>query len=396
MTEIYFRQAEDYLETLAEAGARNLLFYKFDTPKNIGEKVIKAYGSLEGLSVIMVGENKKWFIKDGEKYPIFKFKSPLREFKKLAKEYPLIFVTQCPPYFPYHRSEIREKLEKLNKRKGEAKIHLVGSNSIRLMHENEIDVMDVNPYKLAKVGSIILPNGTQVKKERFDKVKKWIAYVGFSLTSLKSVKDYTLFNIKSFLLAGREENIAYEEPDFPKLRESKGGKGASKEILAKARLKRAEIRQMKKEQVYCNDCLNTCEMYSEGGVCVKNEQFKSLAMMFRTRDPELLKDGLIHVLASSAERYQAGTRVEKVGHMLIKEVTEIEKSLLKNGIEMLKLLSPELKPVSNKIILENPNVLAAIMVKAGEKGGVERKDIDAEKVLRVITQGSDKLAQKVS
>ena len=387
MTTLYYRSAEDYLDVLGELEMNNILFYRFDLKDSVVEKIKASYKDISKISMIIIGENKKWFDKDGVKCPIFKFNSPLRELSNLSKEHPYVFVTQCPPYFPYMRKEIRGRIEKLNKAKGDSVLHIVGSNSIMLMHENEIDVMDVNPYKLARVGSIILPNGSQVKKEKFKNQRKWIKLVGFSLKDIQSTKDYTKFNIKSFELASKDRNIMFEA-DFPKLR--KGG-GAilreDKKNLEKARARALEVRKLRNEQIYCLDCANKCDLYDKNGICVKKKDFKTLAMMFKTRDPELLRDGLITVLASSAERYHIGRNKEIEDNILMKEVTDIEKNLMKTGIEMLKVLSPELRPVSNKIIMENPYIFAANVVEMMEAQGKKRSEINPEDVLKAITEG---------
>ena len=401
MVEVYFRDAQKYLEALKDEGVRNLFFYKFDTDENIGEKILGTYGSFSGLSVVMSGEGRKFFEKDGEKCPIYKFTDSIKSFKELAENNEYIFVIGLPPYYPKNRGKIREKIESLNKVQGDAKIHIVGSSSIALMLENKIDAMDVNPLKFANTGILVLPNGRQIVKDNFSEEKKWIRLVGYTLTDLHSKEDYVRFNIKSFLMAGRGEINMFDSPKFPALRESSGtppkqSKTEMKKNLTLAREKGKQIREYRRAQIFCDVCINKCDMFSEGAICVKNSEFKSLATIFNTRDSELMTEALVCVLASQAERYQEFRIKEKASKTLMPELTKIEASLLKNGIEMLKVLNPTLRPVSNKLIMENPNILAAIMVKQIDEAGIERGKIDPADVLRAITDGSDSVSQETS
>jgi hypothetical protein len=390
MTQIYFRDANRYLTELADEGAKNLFFSKFDFG-DLGVEINQKFNGLEGLNIVVAGESRKYFEKNGKKYPVYKFTESYKKFKELVRDNEYIFITNIPPYYPKNRFEIREKIEKLNELKGVAQIHIVGSNSLPLMLENDIDAMDLNPYKFANTGIIVLPNGHQMKKDKFAGEKKWIKLVGYKLTDLNSVNDFLHFNIKSMLMSGSGEISAIETPKFPKLREASGlpskprEKSKLKQDLAKAREKSKEIREYRSGQIMCDVCVRHCDKYMAGSICMNNKDFMSLAKMFRTRDPELITDALLTTLAMEADRYQIGRLQEAADSIILKEVTDIEKALLKNGIEMLKVLNPSLRPVSNTLIMNNPHILAAEIMKSIDEKGVDRRDIDTGNVLRILS-----------
>jgi hypothetical protein len=100
------------------------------------------------------------------------------------------------------------------------------------------------------------------------------------------------------------------------------------------------------DQMLCNTCSLQldCKYYREGAVCsVPGAEPAPLAVFFKTRDSDMILEGLSTIMATQTRRLEQGMRDEETFGELDPEVTKILNGLFDRGVTLAKLVDPSLR-----------------------------------------------------
>ena len=151
--------------------------------------------------------------------------------------------------------------------------------------------------------------------------------------------------------------------------------------------------EARKTMLICDNCAvrEKCLDYSQGSVCCKKKQFQGLAKRFKSRNVNLIAEGLMEILENQSERYQRGKDFEEMdGGLIDNDVTGLENSLFKNTRDLLLLLTGkedgDNKP-GNTYNIKNVNVNIAEAMGELNENLTEKERVDlAEEIKGIVKE----------
>lgn len=227
-------------------------------------------------------------------------------------------------------------------------IHLHGLYSYRMAFGTGLRSADVEPRAAAQKGKVHLPSGKEEKFEAVVNHPHWVTALGFKPVDLQVPRNRCMYNIKSAVWAGANYN---KLPNFQTRISGKvrpDTKTPQKDYVA-PETKSAIIGRTKPkdgDQFQCNTCTlqDKCKYFREGSVCtVPGAEPAELAKYFKTRDSDMIIDGLGTLLQAQTRRLERGMRDEEDYGELTPEVTKIMNSIFSQGVQLAKLVDPNLR-----------------------------------------------------
>ncbi len=322
---IYFEHADSYMSQLKDFKIDGLVFYKSAIEARgleIESFVKKHYP--DGIEYFVIDDNGG-IDSNNETWEFVKYANKFQSgsYKFLVKE--------------DWRENFDDKLLWLSDLCETSKVLVLGVTSSRLITSLDIDV-SVNPYLIAGKGEIILPTGERVDCTKWHPTanggKAWIEKLGFKWEDLYNSKQEVRvkFNIASFL-SMREMREEIKEQGFSNP-PPKENKGSAKEKTPD----KSSIAVVQKGST-CDECgWKNCPYRKEGSVCVKDKMMRDKAKTFGSRNVEIIRKNISHLLQEEAERYEMGRQLEKQIMRPVKEVTTISANLM-NWLEKLESIS---------------------------------------------------------
>lgn len=208
---------------------------------------------------------------------------------------------------------------------------------------------DIDPRTPAQKGKVTVPAGREMKYEAVQKHPQWCQVLGFKPVDLIVPRNRCMYNIKSAVWAGQN----YDE--LVKFRTHRSKNDGAPDFdtpdqdYIPAQANSHVTRGMKVgagDQILCNTCSLQldCKYFREGAVCsVPGAEPAPLARYFKTRDSDLIIDGLGILMAAQSRRLERGMQDEEVFEELSPEVTKLLNSLFDQGIKLAKLVDPALR-----------------------------------------------------
>ena len=260
---------------------------------------------------------------------------------------------------------------------------------------------DVEPRTAAQKGRVHLPSGLEEKFENVVKHPQWVTALGFKPVDLSVPRVRCMYNIKSAVWAGanyeklnrfptRSSSSHDHSPDTP----------TSEHQVPQTRSPFiGEVVKKDGDLFHCNTCSlqDKCRYFREGAVCsVPGADPTDLAKYFKTRDSDMIIDGLGTLMAAQTRRLQAGMAMEEDFGELDPEVTKILNSLFDQGAKLAKLVNPALnRPGVNINVgaggvagvgFSSPQQLIGAAVRELEARGIAREDITPQMIEGLLTQ----------
>jgi len=205
---------------------------------------------------------------------------------------------------------------------------------------------DIEPRTPAQKGKVTVPAGREMKYEAVQKHPQWCTVLGFKPVDLAIPRNRCMFNIKSAVWAGKnylELNKFKTSGSQPALEIDT----PDKEYLpATAESYKSKGKIQAGDQMLCNTCSLQldCKYYREGAVCsVPGAEPAPLAVFFKTRDSDMILEGLSTIMATQTRRLEQGMRDEETFGELDPEVTKILNGLFDRGVTLAKLVDPSLR-----------------------------------------------------
>ncbi len=281
--------------------------------------------------------------------------------------------------------------------------------SYRIMFSSGLHHSTFDPYQTARKGSVILPMGSVYAQKDWDKNRKWIHMLGFSVQALAgddALLDRLLYNIESVQWA--EENFNKNVEFFIRATEgldhkTKRGKyeiAESKEAWLTGANMTTRLVLGPNDGYVCDDCsiATKCKFFREGMVCgVAKGKTGDLTKAFGTRDAGVIIDGLVKLTHIQAERVEADLEAEEESGERQMETDRRIKDLMDSGIKVAKLINPNLNGrgvevnigvlgQANVLAQQTPQQLMANAVRALEQQGVPREEITPN-MIRGLLEG---------
>lgn len=261
---------------------------------------------------------------------------------------------------------------------------------------------DVEPRTAAQKGRVHLPSGKEEKFEQVVKHPQWVTALGFKPVDLSVPRVRCMYNIKSAVWAGAN----YEKLNRFPVRSSAStvpnaelpdSQRVAHEVKSPFIGKMPEQRDG--DMFHCNTCSlqDKCRYFREGAVCsVPGADPTDLSKYFKTRDSEMIIDGLGTLMAAQTRRLEAGMAMEEDFGELDPEVTKIMNSLFDHGVKLAKLINPALnRPGVNinvgaggaaAVGFSSPQQLIGAAVRELEARGIRREDITPQMIEGLLTQ----------
>jgi hypothetical protein len=277
----------------------------------------------------------------------------------------------------------------------ECELMVHGLYTFRFMFGLGFAAVDYDPRTDAQKGKVVLANGSIVPYERAQQNPKWLSAVGMSFKDIEVPRNRCIFNIRTALWAGENYDKVHNfkidrtghkvDAITPKIELKPDG---TKHYLTNLRKRKQEG-----DYIACDSCsLRTqCKYEREGAVCsVPNSEGSKLARYFRTRDSQMIVDGLSEIVAMGATRVEAAMEDEEFTG-LDPQVTSMLNSLFSQGVQLAKLIDPTLRS-SPKVAVQvngatsvgieqgNQKAIIAGVVRQFELEGIPRDKITPEMI----------------
>ncbi len=223
----------------------------------------------------------------------------------------------------------------------------VSSSSI-LVNYN-FDFVSVNPQQVAMFKEFILPNGKRVDSTDWRKILKYtkmIDLLGYKNQDIHNASYSTLveFNIKSYLYMVHDgemvKKVEKEAKKEKKVKENVVSPMLTEKVTEISR-KGVESRELYSQTFKnCDYCsmADRCIDRADNSLCVKQKKFKVLAEKFKTRDLEIIYDGLTDVISNQGIRYGKAVEIEEMTGQMSSETTVLENSLIKNAKDLILMI----------------------------------------------------------
>jgi hypothetical protein len=426
-TEVWFRNPNNYIRELIEVGTSNIVWDRgFVYKRKIDPvKFAKLY-SIPAYRMLLVGDQGSAEFRPGDEldkpcavYPTWMYGNPPELLEELmmtnvadvegactdpsvpedlrphiGQEHRVI-VANIPPATTGPSRKFLRHLQELQEEYPDCILHVHGLYSYRLAFGMGYGAADMESRSLAQKGHVMLPNGKDIAHERTVGCSQWVTLLGMSPVELAVPRNRCMYNIRSAMWAGAhwDENIAFKskgkaEPDTT---------SAIAPLPTTARV-HSGIAQTG-DKFHCDTCSlqTTCKYFRSGGVCsIPDSEPASLARMFKTRDSDMIIEGLGTLLAAQTRRLERGIEDEDDMGELDPEVTKIINTLFANGVKLAKLVNPALaggpkvgvfvqgNGAQVGIAGANPKALVSAMVAELEARGISRDKITPDMIAGLV------------
>lgn len=321
-----------------------------------------------------------------------------------------VVVTDLPPSNHGPGRKMLTVLKELQEEYPDCILHVHGIYSWRISFGMGFRSTDVEPRTAAQKGRVILVGGNEEQYERVQQHAKWVTLLGFKPADLSVPRNRCMYNIKSALWAGEnyEKLFRFRVRSSGNAPDTETPRAEYKPEETTKRTTLPVLKMKEGDKFYCDTCSiqMECKYQRAGAVCtVPDAEPASLANFFKTRDPQLIVDGLSTIVAANSRRLERGMSEEEIIGDLNPEVTKLLNSVFTQGVQLAKLLDPNLRgggvkvnvgvgvqaggQASVAVSAANPNELIGGVVRALEARGIPRDKITPELVQQVLESSAD-------
>lgn len=277
----------------------------------------------------------------------------------------------------------------------DANVHLHGFYSYRSAFGHNFTSVDIEPRISARGGHVMLPHGKEVPWEKTTRMSQWVEVCGMRPADLEVPRNRCMFNVRSALWAAQhyKDNLRFkvrgiDDPDIT------SAVAPPKPVTISTKTKLMPV--VAGDKITCDTCSLsvTCKYSRDGSVCsLPGSDPAPLARYFKTRDSDVIIQGLGEVLAVQAERLRDGRADELLDGELDPEVTKIANSMMSGGVKLAKLVNPALAAAGASRTQVNigvvggapsPNSLMAATVAELEAQGFTRDQITPELIAKCL------------
>lgn len=292
-------------------------------------------------------------------------------------------------------------------------IHVHGLYSYQVAFGFGFRAADMEARSTAAKGKVVVPAGREMKWEAVAKNPQWVTVLGFKPVDLGIPRVRCMYNIKSAIWAG--ENYVkldkfHTRPTAQVIDTTTPATDYSAPQAVRPISGHVLATKKKNENDYfaCDTCslMTECKYSRAGAVCsVPGAEPTDLARYFKTRDADLIIDGLGTLMAAGTRRLQKGMEIEEEFDELSPEVTKMMGQLFTNGVKLAQLLDPNLRGGPKvqvnvgsggaaQVNMQTPQQLMGEAVRQLEARGIRREDITPAMIEGLLTGMADSAASQ--
>lgn len=398
MTEVWYRNPHSYIKELVEAGGNTVSWDRGALTKRRIEPFVHAklyFGEINPFRLLLVGDQGTAELDQDHDltnpkavYPTWTFGEPIELLREMI-EFPVgedpqscdaklngtaidetpvlgqehrVIVTEWPPSQTMQGKQFLKELAIMQEENPNCIIHLHGTYSWRIAFGLGFAAADIDPRWDAQKGKVILPPGKVMFWERTSHCQAWIHLLGFQVVDLKIPRNRCMYNIKSAQWAGEHwhENLKFRtRGPYDSLQHQLDVQ--RKPALSKS-YRSSTGRAEQGDKFLCDTCsINlTCNYFRVGSVCsVPGAETSKLITAFKSRDSSKIIDGLGAIIGVQVERAERAIEDEEEFGETDPEVTKMLSTIFTEGVQLAKLLDPNLRGGAKIAIGVNTNGAAA-------------------------------------
>lgn len=439
-TEVWFRNPSNYIKELVECGVGNIAWDRgFLIKKGIdaSKHADLFFGLAIPYRILLVGEQGTAELGPGRGvdnplavYPTWEYgedaslleeiitrpvgqdpqicndKSVQPDERPVFGQEHRVVITELPPAGTGPGRKFLSYLKELQEDNPGCIIHVHGLYGWKVAFGMGWRAADVEPRTAAQKGKVHLPSGSEATFERVQANAKWVTALGFKPADLAVPRNRCMYNIKSAVWAGQhyEELFAFRSRGTGKMPDIETPDGEFKPEETKSPLP-ARVKAREGDKFHCDTCSlqNDCSFQRAGAVCsVPGAEPTELSRFFKTRDSDMIIDGLGVLMAAQTRRLDRGMQQEEAFGELDPEVTKLINSVFAQGVQLAKLVNPNLRGSAVKVNIgvgaggsaqvvagSSPHELIGGVVRELEARGIPRDKITPDLVKSVLEASTD-------
>lgn len=314
-----------------------------------------------------------------------------------------VVITELPNSSSGPGRKFLRYLKELQEDHPECIIHVHGLYGWRVAFGLGWGAADVEPRTAAQKGKVHLPSGGEQLYERVQAHPTWVTVLGFRPVDLAVPRNRCMYNIKSAVWAAENYIKLYKFKTSGMHTVDHTSSDDDHEPATALTVFTKRVKPAAGDKLACDTCSLQleCKYYRKGAVCsVPGAEPAELARFFKTRDSDMIIDGLGTLLAANTRRLQSGMQAEEFDGDLNPEVTKMMNQIFSQGVQLAKLVNPDLRGgtkvnvnVGNggaaAVSVSNPNVLMGAMIRELEARGVSRDKITTEMIEGMLSGMAD-------
>lgn len=433
MTEVWFRNPDNYIREIVEVGANTIAWdMGYLVKKKIEPiKFARLYFGQNPWRALLIGaqgsaeiDNTHTLANPAGVFPTWEYGERFELLEEMvampAGDDPTIFndmsvkVNERPVQGQVHRvivtnlpdmrtgpgRHLIRRIKELQDEYPQCLIHIHGLYSYRIAFGMGFGAADMDSRTKASKGTVVLPNGKEVIAERTVGFPQWITVMGMLPTQLKVPRNRCMYNIKSALWAGEnwDKTFNFKSTATPVEQIDTVSNVAPQPPTTVSHLS-VPLQPQPGDRQVCDTCSlqDKCKYYRQGAVCtVPGSEPARLATMFKSRDADVIIDGLSTLAAANANRLERGVEEEQAYGELDPEVTKIANQLFNQGVQLAKLLDPNLRGGAKVQVNVNGNAEVSMasspqqvmgsIVRELERRGIKRDQITPDMVAGLLAE----------
>lgn len=310
-----------------------------------------------------------------------------------------VIITDLPPVNQGPGRAIVRKIKELQEEYPTCIIHLHGVYSYRVAFGMGFASADMDARTKASKGNVVLPNGKEMIAEKTIGCPQWVTMLGMRPVDLKEPRNRCIYNIRSSLWAGEnwDSNLKFRSTPSAVPVDTTSVAPAPQVTASHMSL---PIQPRPGDRQVCDTCSlqNSCKYFRDGAVCsVPGTEAAGLAKQLGSRNADTIVDALGTLLSTNAKRLERGLADEQEYGEINGEVTKITNQLFNQGVQLAKLIDPNLRGGAKVQVNVNgngsvqvgtPNQVMAALIRQFEGMGIPRDQITPEMVTGALTQMS--------
>lgn len=292
------------------------------------------------------------------------------------------------------------------------KLHYHGSYSYRQMFGLCFNSVDWDPRFDAHKGKVVLPVGKVLTYEKAAEAYQWVHLLNMVPKDLAVPRNRCIYNIRSAEWAAKfyRREVKWHtsrhveiDPESYTILESY--KTAPRRIFLKN-----DLDKKAGDLFLCDLCSVQldCRYFRTGCVCaVPNSEPADLARYFKSRDSDVIIEGLGTLLATQTRRLERAIVEEENAEKVSPDVTKLINELFDRGVKLAKLVDPALAAAGSAkvnlrftqnnaaITTATPQSLMAGVVAELEARGIPRSKITPDMIEMLLGEKRELLAENV-
>lgn len=413
--EVWARNPDNYIKECIEAGI-SLLAWDFGVLRKKGidvDRFCALYFGAQRYRALVIGDSGAVEV-DNEHtqenpvavHPVWWYGREWRDLEVLVAmadpdKQTRIVITKAPNLKSGIGKLFLKTLSEIQEENPHVTLHLHGLYSFRALFGLDFKSGDYEARSLAARGKVVLPSGKEVSAEMAAAEPHWVNLMGMRPVDLKIPRNRCIFNLRAAMWAAEhfKEAIKFKTKGFDRIDPDNVLKHHPTNNVIMVRRKKPE----EGDKFLCDMCSLqlACKYYRQGAICiVPDSESVELARFFKTRDADMVIEGLGTLMATQTRRLEKALEAEEDKGELHPEVTRIINTLFDRGVKLAKLLNPALQKPTVGVQINTTQInsgtqqgLVAGIIQQFEAAGIPRAQVTPQMLMEAM-KPKEELAER--